>query len=291
MATSMAHRPVDAPASSWHPRSMSPSTKPRAATTPKHRPRRHPRRRLVAEGPRFASVDERALLLRQLAGGITDKLRNMIMIVPLSTDYLRWRLKRAIQRDPEIGDALAALDDTAHRVVAFADRLYDHAARNWRDVSLFRARDVIESAVGKFRRANSEIDIELGLRCGDAVVVVNYDCVAAALSHVLANAAMELERCEAKKPWIRVTARVVGRGGDSPARLRVTIEDNGRGIREEVFEILFQPYAHTPDLRGATGLGLASTNEIVQRYGGSIRAENRTEGGARFVIELPVARG
>ncbi|MBX6754168.1 MAG: hypothetical protein IRY86_08045, partial [Thermorudis peleae] len=38
-----------------------------------------------------------------------------------------------------------------------------------------------------------------------------------------------------------------------------------------------------------TGLGLAIARQLVQAHGGTIRAENRREGGARFAMTLPIA--
>ncbi len=65
----------------------------------------------------------------------------------------------------------------------------------------------------------------------------------------------------------------------------VTVEDRGPGLSDEVMRRLFEPFHST---RGSTGLGLAICHGIVGEHGGRIHAENRADGGARFVVELPL---
>lgn len=69
--------------------------------------------------------------------------------------------------------------------------------------------------------------------------------------------------------------------------LRLTVADNGPGIRPEDRDRLFLPHFSTK--KTGTGLGLAIVHKIVSDHGGSIRAEDNSPG-ARFVIELPAAR-
>jgi two-component system, NtrC family, nitrogen regulation sensor histidine kinase NtrY len=71
--------------------------------------------------------------------------------------------------------------------------------------------------------------------------------------------------------------------------LRVVVADNGRGIAPADFAKLFQPYFSTKG-RG-TGLGLAIVQRIVQEHGGRIKAVANQPGGAKFIVELPVANG
>jgi len=66
------------------------------------------------------------------------------------------------------------------------------------------------------------------------------------------------------------------------------ITDTGPGIPPENLDRIFEPYFTTKE--GGTGLGLALTHRIILEHRGSIRAENVPGGGARFVIELPMAR-
>jgi C4-dicarboxylate-specific signal transduction histidine kinase len=68
----------------------------------------------------------------------------------------------------------------------------------------------------------------------------------------------------------------------------ITVEDEGPGLKPEIIERLFQPFASTRlDSRG-TGLGLAVSEGIVKQHGGLLIAKNREDGrGAVFEVMLP----
>ncbi len=67
---------------------------------------------------------------------------------------------------------------------------------------------------------------------------------------------------------------------------RITIFDNGPGIPNAARGKLFRPF-YTTKANG-TGLGLAVVQKIVIQHGGQVDARNRPEGGAAFIVTLPV---
>lgn len=69
--------------------------------------------------------------------------------------------------------------------------------------------------------------------------------------------------------------------------LKVTIEDSGRGIKEEDIDKIFEPFFQSDGAKSGTGIGLALSKWIVNMHHGALWAENRTHGGARFTIVLP----
>lgn len=76
----------------------------------------------------------------------------------------------------------------------------------------------------------------------------------------------------------------------------IRVEDEGPGIKADAFERIFERfYTDRPveTFGNNSGLGLSICRQIVEAFGGSIKASNRLEGssvkGAVFVIQLPLA--
>ncbi len=70
--------------------------------------------------------------------------------------------------------------------------------------------------------------------------------------------------------------------------LRITIRDNGEGIRAEDLGHVFDPFFTTKDY--GTGLGLSVVHGIVQEHGGEIEVESEVAKGTAFHIYLPLFR-
>lgn len=75
--------------------------------------------------------------------------------------------------------------------------------------------------------------------------------------------------------------------------VRVIVEDDGPGIPDNKLDAIFDRFyserPQTEKFGTHSGLGLSISKQIVQAHGGRIWAENRAEGGARFVVTLPLA--
>ena len=80
---------------------------------------------------------------------------------------------------------------------------------------------------------------------------------------------------------IRVSAEVRGE------QVVLQFSDSGRGIKEP--HRVFDPFYTTKPIGKGTGLGLSAVYGVVQDHKGLITCQNKTEGGALFVLVLPIA--
>ena len=79
--------------------------------------------------------------------------------------------------------------------------------------------------------------------------------------------------------------------GFSADERTVTVSDNGSGIPVYLLGKLFDGAARsdrTADGRRSMGIGLSVCRTVVQAHGGTIRGENKKEGGACFTVTLPM---
>jgi signal transduction histidine kinase len=126
----------------------------------------------------------------------------------------------------------------------------------------------------------SAVTIEVTVKAGATTEPVRVKGVASRLESVLRNLldnALSFAR-----------ARVgieVGRAGDEA---EVVVSDDGPGITPADMPRVFDRFFTTRGDRRGTGLGLALARAVVEAHGGTIQAQSLPEGGARFVVRLPL---
>ena len=78
---------------------------------------------------------------------------------------------------------------------------------------------------------------------------------------------------------------------EGPDGVDLSVADTGPGIpeddRERIFDRFYRVEAARSRRDGGAGLGLAISRWIAEAHGGSIHAQNRPGGGARFTVRLP----
>lgn len=114
-------------------------------------------------------------------------------------------------------------------------------------------------------------------------------CSASELEQVILNLlknaahALSTRRQDAAPPRIRITTR------REENAIRLEIADNGPGMNAEERRRAFEPFFTTKDIGVGTGLGLSICYFIITtKHRGTIRIDPAPEGGASFIIRLPL---
>lgn len=104
------------------------------------------------------------------------------------------------------------------------------------------------------------------------------------LQQVLLNLVQNAHQAMAKQARERVlTVRV----WPNSQNVCLEVRDTGPGIPDGIMPRIFDPFFTTKPPGEGSGLGLSVSYGIVTELGGRLRAENRPEGGAAFILELP----
>jgi signal transduction histidine kinase len=140
-------------------------------------------------------------------------------------------------------------------------------------------RTLVEKTVAEFRESRPGVTVE-----GEFAEVEGDDTLLRqALQNLLRNAT-EASQTSPGSPLVVVSGEVTEEAG-RPIQ-RIAVLDSGPGLPETDRDKLFIPFYTTKT--GGTGLGLAVVQKIAVHHGGSVEARNRPEGGAAFVLSLPI---
>ncbi len=178
-------------------------------------------------------------------------------------------------------EALDGAESAAHRASEILRRLRDLVSRGKVSVQAERLPDLIEEArvLAFVDEAALGLKYHLALDPGADWVKVDRIQIQQVLINLVRNAVEAMAASPRRE--VSITTRSAG------AMVGVEVADTGPGISANDMENLFSEFMTTKS--EGMGLGLPISRTIVEAHGGTIHAENRPGGGARFVFTLPRA--
>ena len=185
----------------------------------------------------------------------------------------------------EISRNIAELDQLIEEIL-LASRLDAREA----DLGTIELVDLIGLAAEECARVGAELDVQ---RASDAdapagdqpgLSVLPVQGVTKLLRRVMRNLLENARRYAAGDITVRL--------GKTEGHAEIRVCDRGPGVPLELRERIFEPFYRLPgatERDGGVGLGLALVKSIAIRHGGTVYCENRPDGGACFVVKLPLA--
>ncbi|MBA8795931.1 signal transduction histidine kinase [Friedmanniella endophytica] len=230
---------------------------------------------------------------RRFVSDAAHELRTPLTLLSTRAQLLARRIRAGdgragVARPAELADLDGLVQDAANLTAILEELLLsaDVRAAPAEDVDLAAtAATAVAAATGQAQQAGVRLRV-VSEPASPLVVRASRAALLRALTALIDNAVDHAESAVE----VEVRAGRAGRRGPGP---RVVVSDDGPGIRADQLDQIFDRFGG--ERRGETGprrhygLGLSLVSEIVARYGGSVRADNRPGGGAVFTVTLPPA--
>ncbi|MCW8893410.1 MAG: ATP-binding protein [Deltaproteobacteria bacterium] len=219
--------------------------------------------------------------LGHMAAGIVHELNQPISAIRTHAASGRLLLER--QETGKVQDSFAAVTRMTEHMAAITGQLKTFAHKaprlNEQEVVL---QDCLDAAVAMTAPLLNELEISLDKRIPAEPLVINGELgrVKQVLINLMRNAA-DAMRGSVRREMVVTLTRV-------NQNVEMSFADSGVGIAEQDIDELFTPFFTTKDVGEGLGLGLSISYRIVTDLGGTIHAQNRPEGGAKFTVKLPL---
>ena len=231
---------------------------------------------------------EKMASVGRLAAGIAHEIGNPIGIVLGYMDLI----KQPDLEKAEHDDFARRAEQEIQRINTIIRQLLDLARPKDSAAMEMRVHGVIEEivAVMLLQPVMADIRIEKRLHAADDRLWANADQLRQVLLNLLLNAADAIHEAQrgAQGCVTIETAIVQTEAAARPARMIITIEDNGNGIATDQITNVFDPFFTTKEPGKGTGLGLSVSYMIIEKMGGTLSALSHPGQGSRFAIDLPL---
>ena len=229
---------------------------------------------------------QRQTAWREVARRIAHEIKNPLTPIALSAERIRRHLERAAPPDGASLNVIRQCAETIRSSVETVRTLVDEFSALARfpasqpqpsDINI-----IVGQALLMFDGRLDGIQVRRFLAPDLPRVQADPEAMKRAIANLVDNAAEAMQQSLVKE--IQISTVLLGER-DS---VEIVVADTGHGVTSEVKEKLFLPYFSTK--RRGTGLGLAIVSRIVEDHHGSIRVEENSPVGTRFIVELPVAQ-
>ena len=212
--------------------------------------------------------------LGEMTAGVSHEIRNPLGIIKSSAELLKKKMA-VVDPDNPIPDVIV---QEATRLNDIITDFLNFAKPREPDLAPCRLGDIVERNIRFLAPRMQKQGVVVDRRLDEPLPEIRAD--ASMLYQAFLNILLNALQAMPGGGTIRIRAAV------QDGRVRLFFEDSGPGFSEDIREKMWDPFFTTKEK--GTGLGLGIVRNIIEAHGGGIHMENREQGGARVVVELPL---
>jgi two-component system NtrC family sensor kinase len=226
---------------------------------------------------------EKLTSLGKLAAVVAHEINNPLSGILTYAKLLRKWIDRGDALEPhkaDMRDSLQLIESESRRCGEIVRNLLTFARVQPLNVTDFEINRVVQQTIKLVDHKLELGNIEARLELGEALPKIRGD--AGQIEQLLLAMVMNAIEAMPREGNLRISTTA-----PDPASIVIRIEDNGMGIPPDILPRLFEPFTTTKEEGKGVGLGLAISQAIVDRHGGTIEVQSEVGRGTTFTIVIP----
>lgn len=206
-------------------------------------------------------------VIGEMSSKMAHDIRNPLTVLKVQVDLMKMRQKN--DENTIMSTSLSRMENAIFRITDQINDVMSFVKSPTLDLKTFDLKNLLNDVTDELPIPNS---VKLTISLKTCRVKWDETKIRVILINILQNAIQSIGLEGSIKLSVSQTTTSVG----------ITISDSGDGIPEEHLEKIFEPLFTTKNM--GTGLGLASSKQIIQMHGGKISAKNNP---TTFSIIIP----
>jgi nitrogen fixation/metabolism regulation signal transduction histidine kinase len=218
----------------------------------------------------------------EMARRLAHEIKNPLTPIQLSAERLQRKLSTEVS-----GKKLEMLNRYTHTIVqqveamkTMVNEFSDYARSASTNPELIDLNAMLEAIAVLYHDNRTHMSIKMSLDSARPHILADGIRLRQLVHNLLKNSLETI----GENGWIKLKTKCTVYFGQ--ACVELSVEDNGKGIAADVADKIFEPYV-TTKVKGS-GLGLAIVKKIVDEQGGAVWVESSKQGGAHFIVRLPM---
>jgi histidine kinase len=228
--------------------------------------------------------------LGEMATAVAHEINQPMAVIQTSIDLIMRKIQRQEQPTCSDMERITGLMATSiERATKIIDHMREFGRKSDLDHKPVSVNEVLRKAFEFFNQQLLLRDIAVEWRLDTEIPLIRGQSnrLEQVIINLFTNARDAIEE-RVQREGGAVEKRISIRTGVVRNAVMVEFSDTGGGVPVRVREKIFEPFFTTKSEGKGTGLGLSISYGIIKEHGGTIAVTENREGGATFLIRLPV---
>ena len=230
--------------------------------------------------------------LGEMATGVAHELNQPLSVIKTASRFFMKKIDKKEKIEDEILHTMATeIDSYVDRATKIINHMRQFGRQSDMAPEKVQVNDILQRALeilGQQLKVRG-IEVQRDLDPDLPLVLADPDRLEQVFINLLINARDAIDQKWQSQPHPKGEKIISLKTSSDRKEITAVVSDSGPGIPKAILDRIFEPFFTTKKVGQGTGLGLSISYGIVKDCKGSIQALSGKNGGARFIVKLPIA--